>query len=102
MAFLQRRASKLNEATRSGTFGALVKEYRANVAFTKHSENTKAAYSLYIDRLLRAYQDAPLIEMGPHDIQRRVMDANQETPGDRKSTRLNSSHSCATRMPSSA
>src|SRR3546814_12700138 len=66
---------------RSSDLVALVKEYRANGAFTKHSENTKAAYSLYIDRLLRAYQDAPLIEMGPHDIQRRVMDANQETPG---------------------
>src|SRR3546814_20359480 len=50
-----------------------------------------------------------MIEGGDGDVHesRRVQDALDtvavaEREGDRKSTRLNSSHSCATRMPSSA
>ena len=81
LAELQRTEARIKEASRTGTFGALVKEYRASRDFGKKAENTKKAYNIYIDRLLRAYQDAPLAEMDSFDIQRRVMDANQDTPG---------------------
>ena len=81
MAECQRTEKKIKDAVRSGTFGALVKEYRANTQFIKKADNTKKAYNIYLDRLLRAYQDAPLVELDSFDIQKRVMDANQDTPG---------------------
>src|SRR3546814_14077159 len=44
----------------------------------------------------------PGTRLSVEDRRRGRPDAEHAGPGDRKSTRLNSSHSCAARMPSSA
>jgi integrase len=79
---LQRIDASNDEQRRTGTFGALVDEYRGSKHFReKLSANTRTSYNRYIKRLLVAYADAPLDELTPEDIQRRVLDANEDTPG---------------------
>jgi integrase len=82
MARLQRMGALENERTRSGTFGGLVAAYRRDKHFReKLSDSTRANYEHYLSRLLMAYSAAPLRELTREDIQTRVMDANQDTPG---------------------
>ena len=81
LAHYQRVSVRIAETKREGTFGALVTVYRQSVHYKdKLSSNTRRTYDRYLDRLLVAYADAPLIEMTPEDIQVRVMDANADTP----------------------
>ena len=82
IARLQRTKALDDERNRTGTFGGLVTEYRRSKHFReKLSANTRQSYDRYITRLLTRYADAPLKEMTPEDIQRHVMDANEDTPG---------------------
>ena len=82
LARLQRMGALYDERHRTGTFGGLVADYRGSKHFReKLSANTRVSYERYLTRLLVAYADAPLRELTPEDIQRRVLDANEETPG---------------------
>ena len=82
LARLQRMGALDDERQRTGTFGGLVADYRRSKHFReKLSANTRVSYERYLKRLLVAYADAPLRELTPEDIQRRVLDANEETPG---------------------
>jgi integrase len=82
MAHLQRMGALDDERRRTGTFGGLVTDYRRSKHFReKLSANTRTVYDRYLKRLLVAYADAPLREMTPEDIQKRVLDANEDTPG---------------------
>jgi len=82
LAHYQRLGAFHEEQGRTGTFGGLVKEYRQSKHFReKLSANTRTSYDRYLRRLLVAYERAPLTEMTPEDIQRRVLDANESTPG---------------------
>lgn len=81
LAHYQRVTARIFENKREGTFGAMVARYRESDAYARLSANTRISYDRYLDRLLVAYSDAPLVEMTPEDIQVRVMDANADTPG---------------------
>jgi integrase len=82
MARLQRMGALDDDRHRTGTFGGLVADYRRSKHFReKLSANTRKIYDQYLTRLLRAYAEAPLREMTPEDIQKRVLDANEDTPG---------------------
>jgi integrase len=80
LAHLRRIAVKIAQTQREGTFGAVVERYRAT-ELKRRAASTQRHYGFYLDRLLVAYADAPLVEMTPEDIQQRVMDANADTPG---------------------
>lgn len=82
LARLQRMGALDDERHRTGTFGGLVADYRRSKHFReKLSDSTRTSYNRYLKRLLVAYADAPLREMTPEDIQKRVLDANEDTPG---------------------
>lgn len=82
MAHLERSGAALDAKRKTNTLGGLVATYRASKHFReKLSDNTRINYDRYLTRLLRAYADAPLNELTPEDIQRRVLDANEDTPG---------------------
>lgn len=81
LARLQRMGALEQERTLTGTFGGLVAAYRRDKRFRDLSDSTRANYDHYLSRLLVAYSSAPLREMTREDIQTRVMDANQDTPG---------------------
>ncbi len=82
LAFLQRAGAVSDERARTGTFGGLAAEYRKSKKFREGlSGNTRKSYNRAINRLLVAYAEAPLRELTPEDIQRRVIDANEDTPG---------------------
>jgi len=82
MARLQRMGALEDERHRTGTFGGLVADYRRSKHFRETlSDSTRESYDRYLTRLLVAYAAAPLREMTPEDIQRRVLDANEDTPG---------------------
>jgi len=81
MARLQRMGALDDERTRTGTFGGLVTAYRRDKKYRDLSDSTRANYDHYLSRLLVAYSAAPLRELTREDIQTRVMDANQDTPG---------------------
>lgn len=90
LAHLQRVGQRIEQHRREGTFGALVALYRKSrgtasrkgsiSGFLDLTPRTQQAYDRYLDRLLVAYSDAPLVELTPEDIQRRVIDANADTP----------------------
>ena len=81
LAHLQRVGAKIDERRKTGTFGGLVRDFRQSLHFReKLSQNTRIAYDRYLNRLLAGYADAPLVEMTPEDIQKRVIDANEATP----------------------
>ncbi|CDO38294.1 putative Integrase [Novosphingobium sp. KN65.2] len=81
IARLQRIGALEDERTRTGTFGGLVAAYRKDRKYLDRSASTRANYDHYLSRLLAAYASAPLRELTREDIQTRVMDANQDTPG---------------------
>lgn len=82
MARLQRTGALDEERNRTGTFGGLVADYRSSKHFRENlAANTRKTYERCLSRLLVAYRDAPLREMTPEDIQKRVLDANEDTPG---------------------
>lgn len=81
LAHLGRVAVYAADKRRTGTFGAMATVYRTMPAFTDLKPNSRRSYSRYLDRLLRAYGDAPLTEITREDFQARVMDANADTPG---------------------
>ena len=82
IAHLKRVNALIEESDRTGTFGALVAKYRATRHFReKLSDRTRKVYDAYLSRMLVAYADAPLREITPEDIQERVLDANEDTPG---------------------
>lgn len=81
IAHLQRVANTIEQRRREGTFGAVVKAYRTARDFTDLEASTQRIYDRYLNRLLAAYGDAPLVEMTPEDVQVRVLDANADTPG---------------------
>src|SRR3546814_16282466 len=64
-----------------------------------HSFPTRRSSDL--DSSLTMQRGARIFPVGPSLLPRRVARLGS-SDGDRKSTRLNSSHSCATRLPSSA
>lgn len=80
LAHYQRVTARIAEHKREGTFGALVTNYRKSRSYDDLTTNTRLSYDRYLDRLLVAYADAPLVEMTPEDIQVRVMDGNADTP----------------------
>jgi integrase len=80
LVHLQRVDARIEERRREGTFGALGNRYLQSTKFKDLATGTQESYRRYINRLLTAYADAPLIELTPEDIQVRVMDANAETP----------------------
>lgn len=90
LAHLQRVSQRIDQNRREGTFGALVARYRmskgagskrgALKGFLDLSASAQEAYNRYLDRMLVAYADAPLVELTPEDIQERVLDANADTP----------------------
>ena len=81
MGRLQRIGALEQERATTGTFGGLVAAYRKDKKFLDLADNTRANYDHYLSRLLVAYASAPLKELTREDVQTRVMDANQETPG---------------------
>jgi len=81
IAHLKRVSVNIEQRRREGTFGALATQYRLSKHYReKLAPNTRLAFDRYLDRLLVAYADAPLVEITPEDIQVRVMDANADTP----------------------
>jgi len=79
---LRQMGKAFDERQRTGTFGGLVRAYRSSKHFRETlGDSTRTQYERYLSRLLKAYADAPLKEMTPEDIQRRVLDANEDTPG---------------------
>jgi len=82
LAQLQRMGALDDERHRTGTFGGLAADYCRSKHYRERlSANTRVSYDRYLRRLLAAYRDAPLRELTPEDIQRRVLDANEDTPG---------------------
>jgi integrase len=81
LAHLQRISANITERRREGTFGALVTRYLESRSFKDLSIGSQETYLRYLNRLLTAYADAPLVELTPEDIQVRVMDGNADTPG---------------------
>lgn len=82
LARLQRMGALADEKARTGTFSGLVAEYRQSRHFReKLSANTRRTYERYLSRLIVGFGKAPLDELTPEDIQRRVLDANEDTPG---------------------
>ena len=80
LAQLQRVNARLVEYKREGTFGTLADAYTKSKAFTDLKPSSKRTFERYLNRLVAAYGDAPLVELTPEDIQVRVMDANSDTP----------------------
>src|SRR3546814_7189665 len=87
-----------------------LRESRGDPAVVAPGEPGKSRASAYISRMLQV-RDAQLREDGFHHALNMAfkillagLPIREEIPRelDRKSTRLNSSHSCASRMPSSA
>lgn len=81
LAYLKRVGLLVDERAKTGTLGGLAAEYRRSKKFREVlSDNTRKGYNRALNRLLVAYADAPLGELTPEDIQRRVLDANEDTP----------------------
>lgn len=81
LARVQKLTDLVEGRQKINTFGGLVSEYRLTKHFReKLTPNTRTSYDRYLRRLLAAYAEAPLRELAPEDIQRRVMDANEDTP----------------------
>lgn len=80
LVYLQRVAVRIDERRRTGTFGAMATLYRQSKKFTDLKPSSRETFERYLNRLLVAYADAPLVELTPEDIQVRVMDANASTP----------------------
>ena len=80
LAHLQRVSVRIDERRREGTFGALASLYRQSKQFTDLKPSSVRTFERYLDRLVIAYGDAPLVELTPEDIQVRVLDANSDTP----------------------